>query len=154
VVAVRLYLVQHGEATSEAEDPDRPLTDRGAGQVRQVAAAATAARLVDVERIVHSGKTRARQTAEMWAEKLGVPVETADGLSPGDDPSIWAGRLTGGSVMMVGHLPHLAKLAGLLIVGEEGRPVVTFRNGGLVGLEQDDRSWSVIVVLPPTPVPG
>lgn len=146
---MRVYLVQHGEATSEAEDPDRPLTDRGAGQVRRVAAAATALGLVDVERVVHSGKTRARQTAEVWGETLGVPVEGAGGLSPGDDPSIWAARLTGGNVMVVGHLPHLAKLTGLLVVGDPDRPVVTFRNGGLVGIQHDEGGWSVFVVLPP-----
>ena len=33
---MRLYLVQHGEAKSEEEDPDRPLTDRGASDVRRV----------------------------------------------------------------------------------------------------------------------
>jgi broad specificity phosphatase PhoE len=43
MAAMRLYLVQHGEAKSEAEDPDRPLTDRGAAYVREVAKRATAA---------------------------------------------------------------------------------------------------------------
>jgi phosphohistidine phosphatase len=148
VVVVRLYLVQHGEAKSEAEDPDRPLTEQGASQVRQVADAAAAAGLVTVERIVHSGKTRARQTAETWGETLGVKIEEADGLAPNDDPSIWAGRLADAHIMLVGHLPHLAKLAGLLLVGDASRPVVTFRNGGLVGLQQDDYGWSVVVVFP------
>jgi phosphohistidine phosphatase len=149
VIVVRLYLVQHGEAKSEAEDPDRPLTERGASQVRQVADAAAAGGLVTVDRIVHSGKTRARQTAETWGEMLGVKVEEADGLAPNDDPSIWVGRLTDHDVMLVGHLPHLAKLAGLLLTGDADRPVVIFRNAGLVGLQQEDGGWSVAVVFPP-----
>lgn len=154
MVFVRLYLVQHGEAKSDAEDPDRPLIDRGVDQVRQVAASAAAAGFVTVERVVHSGKTRARQTAEIWGEALGVPVTPGDGLAPGDNPSIWAGRLEGGdNVMLVGHLPHLAKLAALLLVGDEDRPAVAFRNGGLVGLQRDGPYWSVNVVLPPDPVP-
>lgn len=43
MVLVRLHLVQHREATSEAEDPDRPLTGRAADQVRRVAVAAAEA---------------------------------------------------------------------------------------------------------------
>jgi phosphohistidine phosphatase SixA len=51
----------------------------------------------------------------------------------------------------VGHLPHLAKLAGLLLAGDAERPVVAFQPGGLVGLEQDKdgTGWSVFLVLPP-----
>jgi phosphohistidine phosphatase len=87
--AVRVYLVQHGEAKSEEEDPDRPLTDRGATEVRRVAGVAAGAGSVMVERIVHSGKTRARQTAAVWGEALGVPIDETDGLAPRDDPAIW-----------------------------------------------------------------
>jgi phosphohistidine phosphatase SixA len=42
---------------------------------------AAAAGIVTVERIVHSGKTRARQTAETWGEVLGVPVHEAEGVA-------------------------------------------------------------------------
>src|ERR671919_59444 len=95
VVFVRLYLVQHGEAKSEAEDPDRPLTDRGADQVRQVATLAGAAGLVMVERVVHSGKTRARQTAETWGGGVGVPIEKSRGARPRRRPAR-GGRPAGG----------------------------------------------------------
>ena len=51
--------------------------------------------------------------------------------------------------MLVGHLPHLARLAGLLLIGVADRSVVKFRQGGLVGLERTDTGWVVSVVLPP-----
>jgi len=35
---MKLYLVQHGEANSKAEDPQRPLAERGRGDVARVAA--------------------------------------------------------------------------------------------------------------------
>jgi phosphohistidine phosphatase SixA len=35
---VTLYLVQHGDAKSEAEDPERPLTERGRSDVARLAA--------------------------------------------------------------------------------------------------------------------
>ena len=34
---MRIYLVQHGEAKSEEEDPRRTLTDKGIGEVQKVA---------------------------------------------------------------------------------------------------------------------
>jgi phosphohistidine phosphatase len=57
---VRLYLVEHGEAKSEEEDPGRPLTDRGVIDVRRVVGVASGVGGVIVERIVHSEQTRAR----------------------------------------------------------------------------------------------
>jgi phosphohistidine phosphatase len=148
---MRLYLVQHGEATTEEEDPERPLTDRGVIDVRRIARFVVEAGSLAPERIFHSGKTRARQTAEIWAEALGVPTEQADALAPLDEPSVWAGRVGAetGDVMLVGHLPHLATLAGLLLAGDAKRPVIAFRQGGLVGLEGGPNGWSVWLILPP-----
>jgi phosphohistidine phosphatase SixA len=37
---MKLYLIQHGEANPEAEDPDRSLTARGEEEVRRVATVA------------------------------------------------------------------------------------------------------------------
>ncbi|SRR6266542_1898911 len=151
---MRIYLVQHGEAKSEEEDPERPLTDRGVDDVRRVARVAAAAGSVVVDGVVHSGKERARQTAEIWGQTLGVPVDKAEGLAPLDDPSAWAARLATPEreLMLVGHLPHLAKLAGMLIAGDGERPVVAFRQGGLVGLEQGPAGWSAWLILPPAVV--
>lgn len=148
---MRLYLVQHGEAKSEEEDPERPLTDRGARDVRRVADLAVEIGAVGIGRVVHSGKTRARQTAEIWGGVVGVPVLEEKGLAPLDDPSIWAARLAGEEqdLMVVGHLPHLASLAGLLLAGDPERPPVTFRQGALVGLERNQAGWSIWLLLPP-----
>ena len=64
-----LFLVQHGEARSEVEDPERSLTDRGEETVRKVAAWAARAGL-RVGQIRHSGKRRAEQTAAILADSL------------------------------------------------------------------------------------
>jgi phosphohistidine phosphatase len=105
---------------------------------------------VRVARVLHSGKARARQTAEVWAGLLGVGVEQTDGLAPNDDPTTWAERIAeeADDLMIVGHLPHLGRLAGLLVTGSPPA-VVRFRPGGLVGLEQADTGWVIWVVLPP-----
>lgn len=148
---MRLYLVQHGEATSEQEDPERPLTRRGVVDVHRVARKAVESGAVSVARVVHSGKARARQTAEAWGQALGVPIEDGSDLSPRADASIWAMRVAAqvDDLMLVGHLPHLAELAGLLLTGEKQTTIVAFEPGGLVGLERTDAVWVVSLVLPP-----
>jgi phosphohistidine phosphatase len=153
---VQLYLVQHGRAKTEDEDPERPLTGHGVEDVARVAHHAVAQLGVRPTRVLHSGKTRARQTAEAWGEILDADVEQVDALAPHDDPTIWLERLRSepDDLMLVGHLPHLDRLAGLLLIGGADRSVVKFRQGGLVGLERTDTGWVVSLVLPPESKPA
>jgi phosphohistidine phosphatase len=147
-----LYLVQHGEAKREEEDPLRGLTEKGTREVSRVAAF-VAGIPVKPLRIYHSGKTRAGQTAAIFAQTVKPPdgvVET-DALSPTDDPRVWHGRLLEmkDDVMLVGHLPHLARLAGLLFSGDRGVAALNFKMGGVVCLERDEAGpwlieWMVI----------
>jgi phosphohistidine phosphatase SixA len=59
-----LYLMQHGQAMTEAEDPERPLTEAGRAAVQRVAARARTAG-VRIGHCVHSGKLPAEQTARL-----------------------------------------------------------------------------------------
>ena len=142
---MRAFLVRHGEARREEVDPERHLTDRGAEDVRRIAVQAVHDLGIRPVRIVHSGKARARQTAEIWGGLVDADVAEADGLAPNDDPSVWAERLgaEGDDVMVVGHLPHLERLVGLLVTGDADRAVVGFPAGGLVVLERNDDGWVV-----------
>jgi len=46
--------------------------------------------------------------------------------------------------MMVGHLPHMGKLAGHSLTGDESREVVTFRTVGIACLERDENGrWTI-----------
>src|SRR5438034_9734698 len=151
-----LYLVQHGDAQSEAIDPARPLTDRGRQEVERVARAAARAG-ASVARIAHSGKLRARQTAETVAAELRPSQGVAElaGLAPMDDPAI-AQRLVTQlrePALLVGHLPHLSRLASLLLVGDATREIVAFRMGGIVCLENDAGRWRIKWILTPETVP-
>jgi phosphohistidine phosphatase len=145
---VRAYLVRHGEAKREDVDPERHLTARGVEDVRRIATGAAEPLGVQPARIVHSGKARARQTAEIWAEVVGADVAQADGLAPNDDPSIWAKRLTAeeDELMIVGHLPHLERLVGLLVTGHDDRAVAGFPPGGFVCVERTTSGWDVVAV--------
>ena len=148
---MRLYLVQHGEARREEEDPSRPLTEGGRIEVERVAEFLARAG-VKVDRILHSGRLRAAQTAEILARHLrpSKGVEGAEGLDPLADPSIWAGRLreVDEDLMIVGHLPHLAKLASLLTFGNPEPQIIEFRYGGVECLERKaSGSWSILWII-------
>ena len=146
-----IYLVQHGEAKSKAEDPERSLTEKGRRDVEKVAvwAAQTGLR---IERIRHSGKRRAAETAEIFAEKLNLKknVVAISGIAPNDDVEPVANSLEqeSHSIMIVGHLPFLNRLTSRLLVGNSEQTVVRFLNGGLVGLSYDSGNWSVALLVP------
>ena len=105
---MRLYLVQHGEAKSEAEDPERSLTIRGEEETKKISDGAK--RLgIRPSRIYHSGKKRAEQTARIIAGAFDLSAQLGQGLNPNDDVRPWAERISGEAedLMIVGHLPFL-----------------------------------------------
>jgi phosphohistidine phosphatase len=52
-------------------------------------------------------------------------------------------------LMLVGHLPHLGRLASLLLAGVPESGLVRFRPGALVQLGQSDAGWELTLLLPP-----
>ena len=149
---MELYLVQHGESKSKAEDPQRPLTERGREEVQRVAAFAAKAGL-KVSQVRHSGKRRTEETASILAEHLSPAkgVLTISGLAPMDDvrPIAQALEKEPAPLMLVGHLPVMDRLAGLLVTGDPDRSVVRFRMGGIICLEGAGNDWAVKWVLTP-----
>jgi phosphohistidine phosphatase len=52
--------------------------------------------------------------------------------------------------MLVGHLPHLSRLASLLLTGSADNAVINFKNSGFGCLERDeDNHWGITWILPP-----
>ena len=148
-----IYLVQHGAAKTEAEDPQRGLTDEGRRTVERVGdhlAKCGGA----LDRIEHSDKTRARQTAEILAAKLHPAHRTAQvpGLAPNDDVEPTCARLNQetATVMLVGHLPHLSRLVSRLFGLPADRTLVQFQMGGVVKLERDaSGQWTLCWMFTP-----
>ena len=150
---MRVYLVQHGLAENESVDVERPLSAQGREDVTRVAGFLSLFERPKPARILHSGKLRAEQTAAMFAQGWGnLTVEAVPDLEPNANPSIWYEHLAAinDDVMLVGHLPHLQRLAGLLLAGDSEREVVHFRNGGVVCLERGEHGWSICWHLNPT----
>ena len=150
---MRIYLMQHGKPVPKEEDPDRPLSDKGKGDVARMAEFLRNSG-VKVQEVFHSGKIRARQTAEIMVSQLNPEGEAQEraGLSPLDDVKEIAGQIrdTDKALLIAGHLPHLGKLTSLLIAGDEGVPVVGFQQGGVVCLEKGEEGrWFVVWMLVP-----
>jgi phosphohistidine phosphatase len=149
-----LYLIQHGLAKAGEDDPERPLTDLGFAETERVAAWITRHTDARPARIIHSGKLRAQETADVFTEmtKPEGGCESAGDLTPNDDPAVWAQRLAAeeDDLMLVGHLPHLSRLVTRLLTGGEDREVVAFRNSGVVALNRDRAgAWTILWVVRP-----
>jgi phosphohistidine phosphatase len=148
---VNVYLVRHGEAVSEQQDSQRPLTVSGREAVAQVARMA-ASKDVQVSAIFHSGILRAKQTAEILAEALRFPsgVQQLSGLRPQDDPAIAKAELDAAEspIMVVGHLPHLNRLLGLLLSGDPESQIMEFPPATMVCCSNDTSKWKVSWTLP------
>lgn len=150
---MQLYLVQHGAAKSEAEDPLRGLTDDGRRAGERMAEFLVPLG-IPLQRIEHSDKLRARQTAEILAARLRPAEGTRQvgGLAPNDDVEPVRARLQSeaANLMLVGHLPHLARLAARLLDQPADRAPVQFQMGGVVRMDRNDAGlWSVRWVFPP-----
>jgi phosphohistidine phosphatase len=150
---MHVYLVQHGAAKTEAEDPQRGLTDEGRRSVERMAEF-LAPLALELDRIEHSDKLRARQTAELLAARLRPAGGTRQiaGIGPNDDVEPMRARLEQEqqNVMLVGHLPYLSRLAARLLGLPAEWAAVRFQVGGVVRLDREEAQHWVVrwVVLP------
>lgn len=150
---MKLYLMQHGKPLSKEEDPERPLSGQGIEDIKKVAdfLKNSGSQIV---KVLHSGKKRAVQTAEIVSSELDpgiIPVKEED-LLPMDDVRKFADRVKefGADILVVGHLPHLGKLASFLVTTNESIPIVTFQQGGVVCLSSvEDKPWTIDWMLVP-----
>jgi phosphohistidine phosphatase len=150
---MRAYLIRHGQAEDAAVDAARPLSRQGREDVTRVAGFLSLFERPRPQMMAHSGKLRAMQTAGMFAEAWQVgDVREVPDLLPGADPAAWASRLTtlDGDVALVGHLPHLGRLAGLLLCGADaGREIVQMQAASVVCVERGGQGWTLLWHLHP-----
>jgi phosphohistidine phosphatase len=111
---MKVHLVHHADALGPAVDPQRPLSRRGLEQTEWLAAAARD-RGVKPDAIWHSGKLRARQTAEAFLRLCNPFAEfrMVRGLRS-EDPPDWIRDMLEGEdreVLVAGHMPLIAQLS-------------------------------------------
>jgi phosphohistidine phosphatase len=133
---MRLYLMRHGEAAGGRLDPG--LTEAGAGTIRRMST--HLARIAEPTAIRHSVKRRARETAEILAGGLGVPLEEAKGLSPQDAEEPVAEELAfeTDDLLIVSHLPFIDRLLTALVFPRGGGDRFVLNPGSVLGLERAD----------------
>jgi phosphohistidine phosphatase len=143
---MRVYLIQHGKAKSKEEDPARGLTEEGREETRKIAGF-FGKKSPEVYVVWHSGKQRARETAEILAEGLGIPrrIMEHSNLAPMDDVKRAARELEGmeHNVVVAGHLPFLSRLTGFLLTGNEEMEPLKFYNSGMVCIEKTETGWQL-----------
>ena len=135
-----LYLVHHADAVPADVDSTRPLSARGRAQASDVSRR-VAARKASPKAIWHSGKLRARETAEIYLTTVNpsATFTATRGLQPDDDPE-WIRDLLAGEddeLMIVSHYPFLPALLQLLC-----GPQAVFPQHGTVALERISSAWA------------
>jgi len=155
---MELYLVQHGASKSESDDPLRGLTDEGRQTVEQMAILLGSLGLA-LDRVQHSERLRARQTAEIMAERLRPHRGTKQvgGLGPNDYVEPMRDRLQteSNNLMLVGHLPYLSRLVAMLLGVHKDHTVLEFRMGGVVRIDRNESGeWIVRWAITPELLPA
>lgn len=150
---MRLYVVRHGDAVSDRVDPARPLSDKGRAAVERSAVFLNRSG-IRVGRILHSGKKRAEQTAELFARTLGGvdQLGAMEGLRPNDPiaPILNAIDEWTDDTMLVGHMPFVGNLVSQLVAGSEEVSTVLFLPATVACLVRtDDDTWTIRWTLSP-----
>ncbi len=133
---MKLYFVRHGiaEDGNGIQDFDRKLTKEGSDQVR-IAAKAIVALKIAPAHIYSSPRARARQTADVVAEALGLKVEVREEVNFDFNvqaiEALIADMNDSEDAMFVGHEPSFSETVGELI----GGGTVVMKKGGVARVD-------------------
>lgn len=137
---MHLYLMQHGLAVPEQEDPEEPLSPEGVAQIQAVG---RVLKRLDIrpDLIACSPKKRSKQSAALVAEGVNFPysdlLESAQVKAmapPAETLKLLRRQPQTQTVLIAGHLPSLARIASL-VLGDGCEVKVHFENGGLCRLD-------------------
>ncbi len=150
---MRLYIVQHGDSLPKDVDPDRPLSNRGRADIERLTEWLSN-HDVQIAQILHSGKTRAKQTAEILRPllKSRSQISEGQGLAPNDSPEAFLHKLRDPEkdTLVAGHMPFVARAVSQALTGGPDRQLVEFLPGSIAGLERsEDASWRLFVFVRP-----
>jgi len=152
-MARQLWLLRHAEAEPHGSraDAERRLTERGERQAR--AAGVALERLqARFEAVLFSPKTRARQTAELAAERwseqqrelMSAYPPLAGGFDAGQALEETGAVSADGRLLLVGHEPDLSSVVSELTGGR-----VDLKKGGLAVLRLDGPGGELVLLLRP-----
>ncbi len=146
---MNLYLLRHGIAVARDEpgnetDGERPLTVKGVKRMRKAARGLRRAG-ISFDAILTSPLLRARQTAEIVAQALGLEnqIEEISGLAPESSVDHLIFGLTRFQnrehLLLVGHEPLLSDTWSFLLAGKNGVDLIfDLKKGGICRIEIDN----------------
>ena len=145
--------MQHGDALPKSIDPERPLSEKGIDDVRGIASFLRNADIV-LDKIIHSGKKRAEETADIMSKALSCTngISISDSINPNDDVSSFINNLDKNLEVMlvVSHLPFVNKLVSHLCCANENNAIVDYLPGSIVCIEGgEDVDWRICWMLRP-----
>jgi len=153
---MKLALVRHGQAAASSIDPG--LSEKGTSDVRRMAGHLV--RIAAPARILHSTKSRARETAEILGAVFDVPVEETRGLTPHDPVEDLLADLSheAEDLLVVSHLPYLDRLLDGLAFPKGGGDRFMMMPGSAIGLERAEVgrgrvSWRIRWFVSPEVLP-
>ncbi len=148
-MARQLWLLRHGEAEPHDARPDdaRRLTERGEDQSRSAGKALNALEIT-FQQVWTSPKVRARDTARLACEELGLEPADYEPLAGGFDGEAARELLAQAGaedrVLIVGHNPDFEQ-----VVYDFTGARVDFKKGGVAGIRLDGTRGELIVLLRP-----
>ena len=146
---MKVYLIRHGPAVDIGEqgvktDVARMLSAEGRAKSSTAARGLCRVPEVAIARIVSSPLIRARETAEIFAEALGVKrkVELLPELTAGRSAmalASWLAAQPPTDLALVGHMPDLADLAAAMACSGSSLDIV-FKKAAVLCLEFEQRA--------------
>ena len=130
---MELTLVRHAIAEDGADDAARPLSKRGRQRFEDVVQELDSLG-VRFDRILHSPKRRAVETAELLAGLCEGELQSTALLAKEPNVELWT-LLEGERLAVVGHEPHLTALLSWLVTGEPTGGNFVLKKGGVAQLE-------------------
>jgi phosphohistidine phosphatase len=146
---MKLYLMRHGQAANKDVDPEQGLTNYGKSAIEQLAH-----KLLDqgmrFSQVMHSEKTRARQTAEIMSHIISpdAALQQRKNLTPNSDPADLLEEINDWSdgTLVVSHLPFIPNLLKRLV---DSHQVIALEPGTVVCLSKKGPQWQVDWIMSP-----
>lgn len=146
---MELYLVRHAIALEGTPDDARPLSEEGRERFAEVVKGLKKLG-VELDRIYHSPKLRAVQTADLLTPILKGKTEVTPYLAEAPSLELLA-TIQGKRVALVGHEPWISDLCAWLVTGEKQGHQFPFKKGGVAHVEGEAKPGGVqlLAFLPP-----
>lgn len=149
---MNLYIMRHGQAAAPSADQEQILTKEGQMGIEELAIK-LGQQGIKLAHIFHSGKARARQTAEIMATMIGTNIDLkvhAD-IKPDNDPQQLINDISDWheDTLVVSHLPFIPHLITLLTADNQGAHSITFQPGTIVCLTPNNSAWNIEWVTMP-----